>query len=67
MSDWIRVRDSLPEDGRPVLISVKLFPRQTPYICSAYHTAKGWHSDDDYVLTAAPTHWMPMPDPPKEE
>lgn len=59
MSDWIRVKDIMPEDGR--LVSVLYTSARTCITgtCIAYHTQKGWYTDDDFVLLEEPTHWRP--------
>jgi hypothetical protein len=59
MSDWISVKEGLPEDGTRVLTYSEKFG-----VCIAVHHFR-W-ATDPLVLSCHPTHWMPLPDPPKE-
>lgn len=65
MSEWISVKDRLPENGKIVL---------------AYSKEKGvtfthrlwFHQTDrpfviEYEGMVKVTHWMPLPEPPKED
>ena len=64
---WISVKDRLPEDETVVIAYVQ--HKIGWYRMFAWHDMYGWHSsasefddkDSDYV-----THWMPLPEPPKE-
>lgn len=65
MSEWIGVRDSLPDIGKRVLV----------YVCRGDAKIDIDMLDPDYVDTPEPwftyckdaiTHWMPLPKPPKE-
>lgn len=70
MSDWISVRERLPKKEQNVLM----------YFDSG-NMAVGWWQDEDEHITfwcaytddgfytdcdCIPTHWMPLPEPPKE-
>ena len=65
---WISVKDRLPEDETVVIAYVQ--HKIGWYRMFAWHDMYGWHSsalefddkESDYV-----THWMPLPEPPKEE
>ena len=67
MADWISVKDGLPGDETVVIAYVQ--HKIGWYRMFAWHDMYGWHSsapefddkESDYV-----THWMPMPEPPKE-
>ena len=69
MSEWISVKDRLPESQADVLVVAFWHER--------WQTMMGWHSDMGKkwrVITphgerepGGVTHWMPLPDPPKEE
>jgi NTP pyrophosphatase (non-canonical NTP hydrolase) len=75
--EWISVEDRLPEAGTEVMTWVEHYndiPIQVYYST----TGKNWHGsreledcmNDGFVqdsrLTSAPTHWMPLPSPPKK-
>ncbi len=63
MSNWISVKDKLPESRIPVLLS------------DGYQMCIGWFNTQrkEFIqvntwdnLTELVTHWMPLPEPPKE-
>lgn len=59
---WISVKDRLPEEGETVLC---YYESDLMGVCTRLHeiwedSYGYWESDD------AITHWMPMPEPPKE-
>jgi hypothetical protein len=56
MSEWISVKDSLPERGEMVIT----YP-YSPVTVRCYKES-GWFFDAFPV-----THWMPMPEPPGGE
>ena len=61
-SEWISVDERLPEDAIDVLVFVR--NGNLSYTCIA-HTLKGrWLSRG--ILLDKVTHWMGIPDPPKE-
>lgn len=57
---WISVKERMPEDGKNVLA----------YEGGGFYFLD-WCSDGKWVVasasTAVVTHWMPLPEPPKEE
>lgn len=64
--EWVSVERKLPENGTPVLIAA-----------GHYVTLASWNSDEkrfqftsreDAALISSNdiTHWMPLPEPPKE-
>ena len=55
---WISVKDRLPDKSVDVLLWDKMFSR-ADYIKGGKHDPRDW--DADY------THWMPLPEPPKED
>jgi len=107
MSEWISVKDRLPEPDKHVLVCCEVRKAHThetlyQYICEGYYAAphsipagtysdlndefdydeeedeyylrEGWyeaiHNWDEYSGVAIAdfvTHWMPMPEPPKED
>ena len=64
---WISIKDRMPEDETRVIAYVQ--HKICWYRMFAWHDMYGWHSsapeldekESDYV-----THWMPLPEPPKE-
>lgn len=52
--DWISVKDSLPEDGERVLVTE----------CGRVFVER---FDRLLGFDTPTTHWMPLPEPPKEE
>ena len=76
MSDWISVDDRLPE---PESDEVFIYPRPDLHgtvftACYCHHKDKGlvwwtdFHNGYDYEdFFPEVTHWMPLPEPPKED
>lgn len=67
---WISVKDKLPRNNQYVLA---VFPNGEMVVACVFdadedvvywraQTDMGWESDMDFD----PTHWMPLPEPPKE-
>lgn len=79
MNDWINVKDRLPQDGVDVLvyhkddfyITVGYFEscNVSYYIesdGSIFYTDSGWETDIPWAQKGGVTHWMPLPEAPKE-
>lgn len=72
MSEWINVKDRLPEPFVSVLIFV---PSEPSPIFEAYYVSKGVFNAANIMrgnygrlkVGDVVTHWMPMPDPPEVE
>lgn len=67
---WISVKDRLPEEGQHVLTYVK-FPEFAGFCAWECHMTNvrigdGW-VEDVTTSRGVITHWMPLPEPPKEE
>jgi len=70
--EWISVKDKLPQDCANILY----YERQCGVFKGFY--SGGWHTDEDnlgvngggYITDEVSqelvTHWMPLPEPPKE-
>ena len=65
---WIPVTDQLPEERGNYLVVINCPRGQWDEIC-AFDVEKEWVSIDEYaeIATKWVTHWMPLPQPPKEE
>ena len=62
---WISVKDRLPEGGQVVLV---IMPKGTVTLGGIRKKTQTWDVFLDVAIwTAEPTHWMPLPEPPKEE
>ena len=78
MSEWISVKERMPEDDTPpgrkqitvmvatkagkVTISSRVFEPERGYCGKTYPARRIWSR----LLNNYVTHWMPLPDPPKE-
>ena len=72
MSEWISVSDRLPEMGIYVLVSCTMKVtdkiRYEKAIVMAFVCEDGFVDVElDKAITAGVTHWLPLPEPPKEE
>lgn len=76
---WISVKDRLPEHNKRVLVAasdVLLVDVDSEvsewvciaivYICPEYGNLI-WEDDNEEDFHLSPTHWMPLPEPPKGE
>lgn len=70
---WISVQDRLPEEGYVVLAIASGCPHANIILKEAYQIAE-WCHEGGWILQEFPewedaevTHWMPLPEPPKEE
>ena len=66
MADWIPVTERLPDTCAPVLVCLRWGMDDYEITVGEYwgksKASPGWGTFDPYV-----THWMPLPEPPKEE
>ena len=67
MSEWISVKDRLPEPGRYVACIAKRnpFSRFMPMV--ARIEKNGWANPITEQYISEVTHWMPLPEPPKAD
>ena len=70
MSDWISVKDRLPEDHIKILVykdnkytSVAVYWTEQACLDSDYYKDSNPFFGD--IFTGTVTHWMPLPEPPK--
>lgn len=64
---WISADERLPDNGVPVLIRSsfgEIFTCRRPVIVD---TNKSWESNTGEFNRPKITHWMPLPQPPKEQ
>ena len=62
---WIPVTERLPEHGKVVLVYGKRGAIYTAW-CNSLYKNPGWHKLNSKNHYCDPTHWMPLPEPPKE-
>jgi hypothetical protein len=65
MAEWISVKERMPKEDEVVLV----FGGRSIY--TAYYGENryggiGWHKLNSKYHNCNPTHWMPLPEPPKE-
>lgn len=69
-TQWVSVEDRLPEDGEKVLVFGKCrCSKVKPYTNTAYYydaSNKPYWDMGCYKQDEVITHWMPLPEPPKE-
>lgn len=73
MSEWISVKDRLPEGFIEVLVIVSGKPHENITLDGAYEIAE-YDPVEGWILEMWPewgsgvvTRWMPLPEPPEEE
>lgn len=61
MSEWINVKDRLPEEGAYLCC----LGYEVKEIC--YYDGDQWEDSELAIVTPFVTHWMPLPDLPRED
>jgi hypothetical protein len=64
MSEWISVKDELPEPNEIYLVHCPSWSDDECAVC-LFENGK-WYYDHDSEINSYVTHWMPLPEPPKE-
>lgn len=65
MSEWISVEDRLPREFEEVLVG-RSDKHDCPCAKEALHTTNGDFINPHLAIKFEnPTHWMPLPEPPK--
>ena len=62
MSKWISVKDRLPKVGEHVLVFSPITGIKTDFIAFVEND-----EEDRFFRSGRVTHWMPLPEPPKEK
>ena len=69
VQEWISVKDSLPE-GECLAVSMKTGPAYKEmligYVGESLSWDTGYECESDGEILPNVTHWMPLPEPPKE-
>lgn len=65
-SKWISVSERLPEDDSNVLAYLRIGEEGRIYPAN-YAKGVWWDCSFNTPATKTTTHWMPLPEPPKEE
>jgi hypothetical protein len=71
MSEWISIKDRLPKYEERVLVNDDGYVRiaeltRARYAGGMHRGEEVWDSEDESAVCFFPTHWMVIPDPPKE-
>ncbi len=69
--EWISVEDKYPNHKQKIKIKVQDVegnPHELECIFNDYEDYRGWEikPPENVIIHAIPTHWMPLPQPPKE-
>lgn len=66
---WISVKDRLPEEDKKVQILINYFLGGTEVreVAKAAFRNGLWSGDKVYITHPLVSHWMPLPEPPKEQ
>lgn len=65
MSEWISVKERLPEEWVEVLVFVPGVGCEIAWFCGAVNLWRWVWTGESVTLDV--THWMPLPSPPGEE
>jgi hypothetical protein len=68
VNGWISVKDRLPEIGEWVLINGPEVCQRIEPPSASWKAEYAWNTDhESFYYPEDITHWMPLPEPPKEE
>ena len=68
MNEWISVKDRLPEYKKNVFLHIPKYtgrPVREGHLSSTDGAGHKWVGADGYIYSDT-THWMPLPEPPKD-
>jgi hypothetical protein len=68
---WIPCSERMPEDNTEVMVHCAFADEYGSWTGAGFHVPTGWKSQDSMIMDDIPiafpvTHWMPLPQPPKE-
>jgi hypothetical protein len=68
MSEWISVKDRLPDEDGKVIVHCPSADPDKPLIAMAWYDPRGfgWSLLPEVWIRAI-RHWMPLPSPPKDQ
>lgn len=66
VDEWIKCSERLPEDGERILIYVHLASHESVQPDTRIEDGGYMYLDSGYSFGKEVTHWMPIPEPPKE-
>lgn len=69
--EWISVKDRLPEKAKRVQVASRKLKRARAFVeIASWHKSwsgeKTWYDESVGCMDPQPTHWMPLPEPPKQ-
>jgi hypothetical protein len=69
MSEWISVKDRLPNEETPVITLYSGVVQHVTYwiIDGSWYPAHADEADETPVNSGVFTHWMPLPEPPEDK
>ena len=65
MNEWVSVKDRLPESGKRYLVQI-IEPNFQAKVIDIFRYESGVWKYEGIPIHADVTHWMPLPEPPKE-
>ena len=67
-SEWIKCSERMPEEYKDVLFIKKTWGNNIEFKIGDFDSKmKWWQSGSGVIKNEYVTHWMPFPEPPKEE
>lgn len=68
MMEWISVKERLPEENQRVILHIPMVAEGGNVRTGWLEPIKMWFTDSrDRLFYKQVTHWMPLPEPPKED
>jgi hypothetical protein len=69
---WIPCGERMPEDNTEVMVHCAFADEYGSWTGAGFHVPTGWKSQDSMIMDDIPiafpvTHWMNLPQPPKED
>jgi len=65
--NWISVKERLPEKSGSYLVAIKRYSGRYRVERKQYLAGYWTMKRDEVALSEKVTHWMPLPEPPKED